>query len=121
MVRKILAVATGFVVWSALWFAANTGLDAAGMLPPPGAAVNEPGVLLILLAASILASLAAGFSASWLARAPGHRTALGLGVVLLMMGVFVQAQYWSIMPVWYHAAFLLLLIPMCLLGSRLHK
>jgi hypothetical protein len=31
----------------------------------------------------------------------------------------VQTQFWTLMPVWYHAAFLLLLVPMCLAGSRL--
>jgi hypothetical protein len=119
MIQKILAVVAGFVVWSVLWFAANAGLGAAGMLPPPGAAVDEPGVLRLLLAASVLASLAAGFLASWLARAPGHKVALWLGVLLLAVGVFVQTQFWTLMPVWYHAAFLLLLVPMCLAGSRL--
>ena len=119
MIRKILAVVAGFVVWSALWFAANATLGAAGLLPQPGQAVTEPGVLALLLAASVLASLVAGFSASWLARGAGHKAALWLGVLLLAVGVVVQAQYWSLMPVWYHLAFLLLLIPMCVAGSRL--
>lgn len=121
MTRRILAVAAGFVIWSALWFAANAGLGASGMLPPPGEPIKEPSALALLLLASILASLAAGFSASWLARAPGHTVALWLGVLLLGVGLLVQAQYWHLMPVWYHAAFLLLLIPVCLLGSRLRS
>jgi MFS family permease len=119
MIRKILAVVAGFVVWSVIWFAANAGVAAAGLLPQPGQAVTEPTVLALLLVASVLASLAAGYSASRLARAPGHKVALSLGVVLLAIGIFVQAQYWSLMPIWYHLAFLLLLVPVCLVGSRL--
>ncbi|PBS12543.1 hypothetical protein CMZ82_09335 [Lysobacteraceae bacterium NML93-0792] len=119
MIRKILAVLAGFVIWSALWFAANAALAATGMLPQPGMAVTDGDVLTLLLASSAVASLVAGFSTSWLSRTPGHKAALWCGLLLLAVGVAVQAQYWSLMPVWYHMAFLLLLVPMCLVGSRM--
>ena len=122
MIRKILAVVAGFVVFSALWFASNAALAATGMLPQPGLAVTDADVLALLLAASAVASLVAGFSTAWLSRTSGHQAALWCGVLLLAVGVAVQAQYWSLMPIWYHMAFLLLLVPMCLVGSRLrHK
>lgn len=117
MMRNILAVFVGFVAWSLLWFSANAVLGATGQLPPPGEAVTGAGVLVIMLAISMFASAVAGASASWLARSQGLRIALWLGIVLLGVGVIVQIQYWDLMPVWYHAAFLLLLLPMCLLGS----
>jgi hypothetical protein len=119
MMRKIAAVFVGFVVWSVLWLALNAGLRAAHLLPPPDQALTSLGVLLTLLAGSVLASLAAGLSASWLAREPGHKAVIWLGAVLLAVGAMVQAQYWQLMPVWYHVSFLLLLIPACLAGSRL--
>lgn len=119
MIRKALAVVGGFIVWSILWLAANAGLGAAGVLPPTGKPETDPVPLLLLLAASVVASLCAGISASLLGRASGREAALWLGAVLLVVGAFVQAQYWHLMPVWYHATFLLLLIPACLIGSRL--
>jgi len=119
MIRKILAVIAGFLVWSTLWVAANATLRAAGLLPPPDQAVTAPATLALLLVASVLASLVAGFLVSFLARGAGQKIALWLGALLLAFGVFVQTQYWSLMPVWYHLAFLLLLIPMCVAGSRL--
>lgn len=119
MMRTVLAVVAGFVVWTAVWFAANAALGAAGVLPPQGEAVRELSALLPLLAASVVASLSAAFVASSLAREASLAPALWLGGVLLAVGVFVQAQYWELMPTWYHVTFLLLLLPMSLAGGRL--
>jgi hypothetical protein len=49
------------------------------------------------------------------------RAPLWLGLILLGVGMFVQAQYWYLMPLWYHLAFLLLLVPACMIGSRLRR
>jgi hypothetical protein len=45
--------------------------------------------------------------------------AVALGVLLLATGVLVQLKLWYLIPLWYHLAFLLVLIPMTLLGARL--
>jgi hypothetical protein len=39
--------------------------------------------------------------------------------LLLATGLGVQSSAWSQLPVWYHLAFLALLIPGCLGGMRL--
>lgn len=89
------------------------------MLPPAGEPETDPVPLLLLLAANVVASFCAGISACLLGQASGHEAALWLGAVLLVVGAFVRAQYWPLMPLWYHATFLLLLIPACLIGNRL--
>jgi hypothetical protein len=38
--------------------------------------------------------------------------------LLFAFGVFIQAQYWSRIPLWYHLIFLGLLIPMTYLGAK---
>ena len=57
------------------------------------------------------------------ARSPGGcrrlRGLTVLAVLLVATGVGVQASVWTLMPVWYHLAFLGLLVPGCLLGARL--
>jgi hypothetical protein len=40
-------------------------------------------------------------------------------VLLLVVGIYFQSQYWHVMPLWYHLIFLALLIPMCFVGARL--
>ncbi|MCW5874766.1 MAG: hypothetical protein KIS88_09005 [Anaerolineales bacterium] len=42
-----------------------------------------------------------------------------LGVVLLLVGIAVQRQYWKLMPLWYHLLFLALLVPTTLFGASL--
>ena len=121
MVRKLLAVFAGFVVWSVLWFGLNAALGAMRLLPAPGQAVTDAGVLALLLAGSVLASLVAGLATASLAGVSGRQAALWLGVLLLAVGVAVQVQYWQLMPAWYHLAFLLLLVSAAVAGGRLRR
>lgn len=131
MIRIILGVVVGFIAWSILWL----GGDAVLSMLSPGwygaerdaavlaAANNAPyqlgsGVLLLLLVLSVIASIVAGFLAAAIAN-ESARTTLILGVLLLIVGIAVQAGAWSMMPVWYHIIFLVLLLPMTMLGGKL--
>ena len=133
MLRIILAIVVGFIVWSVFW----VGSDAVFSLISPGwwgktsqefrAAVEnktpyalDSVVLLLLLVKSVITSVIAGFIAAAIARENTQST-LGLGVLLLLFGIFVQAAHWSYMPLWYHLPFLLLLIPMTVMGGKLRK
>lgn len=119
MVRSILSVLAGFAAWTVLWLASN----AAVMAVAPGSfredgTTDSVGILVLILVLSVVFSVVAGWLCAKLARRNAMAHALGLGVVLLIVGVFVQMQYWDVMPVWYHVLFLALLIPGALLGGR---
>ena len=48
-------------------------------------------------------------------------TSAVLGLLLLVVGVGVQAAMWNLMPLWYHLPFLALLLPATLAGAALAR
>ena len=119
MARSILAVLAGFAVWTVLWLGSNAALAAA--FPAaynPDGATESAGILLALLALSVGFSVVAGYRGATLAREKPRPYALALGVLLLVVGIGVQLQYWAVMPLWYHVLFLVLLVPGVLMGAR---
>lgn len=131
MLRIILGVIAGFIIWSIVW----VGMDALLSAISPGwfgrtfaefqNAVNRnetftPPVLIsvYLIFQSVLCSLIAGFAAAAIAK-ENRKSTLALGVLLLATGIFVEAYHWNYFPLWYHVLFLLLLIPATVLGGRL--
>lgn len=133
MVRVILGVVAGFIVWSILWVGSDQVLINASkewygahQFAMEKAVYNgEPfradtTILLIRLVISIVASIMAGFIASFIALGNARAT-LALGVVLLIVGITVQAMLWNVQPFWFHVVFLILLVPMTILGGRLKK
>ena len=120
MLRSIGSVVTGFALWTLLWLAGNAGL-AAG-LPDAFRAdgsIESSGLLLVVLALSALFSIVAGYVTAAIARTARMKHAAALGLLLLAVGVFVQIQYWNVMPLWFHLPFLTLLIPAALGGGLL--
>ena len=133
MVRIILGVIVGFVVWSILWVG---GDEVISRLSPDWygahahalekAWVNHTGfvadgtILLINLLRSVVTSLVAGYMAA-LAANENRRTPLILGVLLLIVGVIVEAMIWPLLPMWYHLVFLVLLIPVTIAGGKLRR
>ena len=133
MVRIILAIVAGFVVWSLLWIGTDEVLRMlspdwyrAHLLDIEKAMFNnteftaDTGFLLISLFRSVLISLASGFLAAFIARGDS-RSYIILGVILLLFGIVMQAAIWKFLPVWYHLVFLALLVPMTYLGGRLRE
>lgn len=132
MVRIILAVVVGFIVWSILWVGSDQVLRGASKEygahqyalemaidnGTPFAADNS--IMLIGIARSIIFSLMAGFLAAFIAN-ENRKTTLILGVLILLIGLLVQGMLWNYYPVWYHAVFLILLIPMIVIGGRLRS
>lgn len=119
MPRQILAVAFGFVLWSAVWLGYNAILQAMDILPPDKTQlIRDTGVLLALLVGSALASLLAGYVTAVAANKASKQPVIALGLLLVSTGVFVQAQFWELMPLWYHLSFLALLLPVCIVGAR---
>ena len=109
----------GFVLWSAVWLGYNAALQAMGMLPADQTQpIRAAPALLALLVGSVSASLLAGYVAAATAKLAAKAAAIALGLLLVATGAFVQAQYWDLMPLWYHLSFLALLLPTCILGGK---
>ena len=132
MVRIILAVIAGFIAWSILWVGSDEIFSAIS--PEWGkssaefqAAVENKtpyalssAVLITLLIKSFIVSIISGYITAWIAR-ENFKSTIGLGVLLLAFGIFIQSGAWSYMPLWYHIPFLLMLIPMTILGGKLKR
>ncbi len=123
MGKIILGIIVGFIVWSVVFVGGEALVKAIApdMAAPDGATyVGSVGILMGYLVRSIIASILAGFSAVMVS-AENYRTPLILGIVLLVVGILVQAGVWTMLPVWYHLIFLALLIPMTFVGAKLRK
>ena len=133
MLRIILGVIAGFVAWSILWVGSDQLLISLSkdwygnhQYAFQAAMVNQTSfipdttILLLHLVRAVIISIMAGFLAAMVAN-ENRRAPMILGVVLLLFGIAVQATAWSYLPIWYHLIFLLLLIPMTILGGRLKQ
>ncbi len=131
MVRIILGVVAGFIAWSIMWVgtdqvlrnlspewygAQQAGLETAMYNTTPFEVDST--ILIISIFRSIIFSLMAGFLAAFVA-GENRRSPLWLGLLLLVFGIFVQAFSWNYVPLWYNLIFLVLLVPMTVLGGRL--
>ena len=132
MLRIILAAVAGFIIWSILWLGSDnllaafsgwygqhqTAFEAAVANHQPFTPNST--VLIAGLARSVICSIISGFLAVLISR-ENTKTPLILGILLLAFGIFVEAAFWNYVPLWYQIPFLLLLIPMTLLGGKLKR
>ncbi len=122
LLRRALAILCGYIAWSALWLGYGALLQMLAVLPAdPTLAIQRNATLVALLSGSVTASLMAGFITGMIDRTNSYRSAVWLGCALLATGIFVQVQYWGLMPLWYHLSFLGLLLPMSLGGMHLSR
>ena len=118
--RSAIGVIVGYAVWTAIWLGGNAVLlPEAAEVVQNGEPYTETGPLAMAIGLSVVCSLLGGLVAALIARAKGRGPAVVLAVLLLATGVFVQLGVWDLMPVWYHATFLALLVPMTLAGAGL--
>lgn len=120
MLKAIGAVVAGFVAWTVLFLGSNALISMA--LPEsfnPDGSTDSVVILLVILVLSVVFSIAAGLLTARLGGDMAFKGSIGLGVLLLVVGVFVQVQFWDVMPLWYHLLFLGALIPGVLLGYRI--
>ena len=132
MIRMILAVIAGFIAWSILWVGsdavfslvsadwAKTSTDFREAVAAQKPFALSSTVLIALLIKSFIVSIISGFITALIAK-ENTKSTFVLGVLLLLFGVFVQVGHWNYMPLWYHIPFLILLIPMTILGGKLKK
>lgn len=133
MVRIILGVIAGFIAWSILWIGSDQVLIStidwygkhqnefarAMFNKDPGFEANST-ILIMHLIRSVIFSLMSGYLTALIA-GENRKSPMILGVLLFAFGIFVQVMAWNYLPIWYHILFLLLLIPMTMLGGRLKK
>ena len=129
MVRIILGVIVGFIVWSVLWVGSDavfsaispdwgkTSMDFRVAVENKTPFALSSTVLLTLLIKSFIVSIISGFVTVLIA-GENRKSTLVLGVLLLIFGIFIQSVYWNYMPLWYHIPFLLMLIPMTIFGGK---
>ena len=122
MVRSILAVISGIVTWMIVATLINFLIRAL----LPGYVAAEPtlhftlAMMLARLALAVVTSIVAGFVTAAVAR--GRMLAVYICAALILL-FFLPIHYklWSILPVWYHAFFLLTLAPLILLGALIQR
>lgn len=119
MIRSILAVLAGNIIWAILFLGSNAIL--ARLLPAQIKAdkIESVPALLLLLALSLIFSIIAGYITARIAKRKEITHTLVLGVLQLAMGIAAQMANYDAVPLWYHIVFLLLLIPGNLFGGWL--
>jgi len=120
MLRIILGVVAGFIVWSILWVGVDAGLRAVWISYDESvkAMTFSSSMLIVPLILSAIVSIVSGFVAALIAK-ENSKSPLILGIVLLIVGIFAQMGVWDKIPLWYHLAFWILLVPMTVLGGKL--
>jgi hypothetical protein len=122
MLRMILGVLAGFLVWSIIWVGSSTILmalsaDYAKSMETMSFSIE---MHVFALIRSFICSITAGWI-SVLVSKEFSKTTFCLGVLLLVFGLFVQVSVWDKLPVWYHVIFLSMLIPLTFAGGKLKK
>ena len=122
MLRIFLGIIVGFVVWSILWVGIDAVLRAvwSGYDESVKAMTFSTTMLIVPLVLSVFCSIISGFVAALIAR-ENSISPLILGILLLIVGIFVQISVWDKIPLWYNFAFWVLLISMTILGGRLRS
>lgn len=132
MVRIILGVIVGFVVWSIVWVGSEQTLgkfwaeygahsnDAEKAFMNGTALESNPIIAFVNLIRSFLTSLIAGYLGALVA-GEYKRSTMILGVILVAVGVAVEYLFWNLAPAWYHILFILFLLPMTVLGGRMRR
>ena len=120
MWRMILAVVLAPVFWGMLQVPGNLLL--LKLFPGAlGADAKPMTYLLLALGFSFRYGLFAGYCSAWIAGAEAVKTGIGAGVVLLAVGIAVQAGFWDQLRLWWHLCFLTAIVPIAVLGARLRN
>ncbi len=119
MLRLILGIIVGVLVWGVLVTILNLGLrhgwsDYAAV---EKAMTFTLPMMIARLSMSGVSSLAGGAVASAISR-ERLRAALGAGVILLALFIPVHLSIWTKFPIWYHLTFLTSLPVLSVIGGR---
>jgi hypothetical protein len=121
MLRTVMAIAAGLTVWFVVVLLASPIVRA--LWPDYVRVATEMNftlaMKLVRLAIGAVATLAAGWTTTRIAR--GSALAIVTGAVLLVLFIPEHISLWNKFPLWYHLTFLLSLVPLCALGGRLSR
>jgi len=120
MIRSIIAVIAGSVIW----MVTALGMDGVLMSLMPtwfgaNGKVESVPLMLFMMSYSLLFSVLGGFVTASIARRKEIQHALALGVLQLAMGIIATVQFYDTAPLWYHVMFLMLLVPANIFGGQL--
>ena len=120
MLRKIIGIVMGLVVWGACVTVIDLGLRHGW---PAYAAVEKAMTFtLAMMVARLTESAISSVAGGWIATRIGGRWAAAIaGVILLAIFLPFHIQIWSRFPVWYHLTFLTSLLVASLIGGRLAR
>lgn len=133
MLRIILGVIAGFIIWSIIWVGSEqvlsvvfpawwgvhqTEFEKATFNKTPFTA--DTTILILNVIRGAIVSVLSGFMAAVIA-GESRKTTLILGILLLAFGLFVVSMTWSQIPMWYHIVFSAMLIPMTILGGKIRR
>ena len=119
MRKTILGIVAGLVAWIVVVTVAGLILRATW----PAYVSAAPSMTFTLsmkltrLSIGALATLAAGWVSGAIARSPA--AILAPGAVLLLAFVPQHVMLWDKFPLWYHATFLVSLVPLTYVGGRI--
>ena len=132
MVRIILGIIVGYILWTVLWLGSDAifsaissdwstkSLEFRTAVEKNIPYTPDSMILIVLLVKSVIVTIISGFAAALVAR-ENTKSTIGLGLLLFISGIFVQLMHWNYMPLWYHIPFLLMLIPMTILGGKIKR
>jgi hypothetical protein len=132
MIRIILGVIIGFIAWTIIWLGSEQVLILSldwyrdhSYAFQKAMFNKEPfdpstTILCMNIIRGIIASVMTGFLTAIIA-GENRRSPLILGIFLLIVGIYFEIVAWNYLPMWYHFAFLLLLIPATIVGGKLKK
>lgn len=131
MLRIVFGVIAGFLAWLVVWVGSEMVLSAmwpawygahqrafTAAIKSGGQFSADTTILVIHIVCASVVSMMSGFLAAMIAR-ENKRAPLVLGLLLLALALVKAVMSWPYVPIWYHAIFTALLIPMTIAGGKL--
>lgn len=120
MGRAIGAVITAFLLWTVLWLGFTSGAQAVFPdIVDPEQPLTHTGALVGYIAYSVVISALAGYTCAAIRKEDPMKTVWVFAIIQLLVGIGFEISYWSMTPVWYHLAFLALVVPATVWGGVL--
>lgn len=120
MLRSVLAVAAGVIVWMVTALGTDRiVLNVFAEHVLEGGRVENTGMLLLTLGYATAFEVLAGYVTAWVAGRAEMQHALALALVQLTFGVIATIVFLETAPLWYHVGSLALVIPAVMLGGML--
>ncbi len=130
MLRIALGIIGGFIGWLIIWVGSEKVISALWpafgvhqkafeeVIKNGGEFTADTTMLVTHIVLGSIVSVMAGALAALIA-GENSKAPLFAGILLLLMGVMKAVMSWQYVPVWYHAVFTLMLLPLAIVGGKL--